>query len=204
MAEADPGDVTRLLNAVRVPAGGPDDPGGAGFERVYADLKTIAGHLLARESDRGVLQTTVLVHEALLRLRQFEADRPEWANRGHFFACAARAMRRILVEEARRRKAHRKSIVIVEQFVVVAGAESRPIEIDLLNLDEAIVALEEADPALCEIISLKVFGEQSAASIGEIIGQSEDQVRRKMRLAQAWLIRWLRDHGRLPGLETGG
>ncbi|MDX2115820.1 MAG: ECF-type sigma factor [Planctomycetota bacterium] len=195
MGTPEAGDVTRLLNSLGVPGEAVSAPA---FDVVYAELKSIAAGLLARESDRGVLETTVLVHDALLKLRQFERTSLSWENRAHFFGTAAKAMRQILVDEARRRRAHERAIVFVEQFVFVAGGEARPVEIDMLDLDEALVALHEAEPRLCEIISLRVFGELGAASIAYLLNLSEDQVRRRTRLAQAWLIRWLRDNGRLP------
>lgn len=196
MRSAHEGDVTKLLNALGMSSGRSD---GVAFERVYSELKTIAAGLLSKESDRGVLQTTVLVHDALLRLRQFEQDGQQWENRAHFFGSAAKAMRRILIDEARRRRAERKRIVMVEHFVFVAGGDTRPVEIDLLDLDEAMSALDGTDPGLCEILSLRVFGDLSMATIGDLVGLGEDQVRRRMRLAQAWLIRWLREHRRIPG-----
>lgn len=193
------GEVTRLLNSLQFPNGG---AAAADFDRVYAELKVIASQLLKRESDKGVLQTTVLVHDALLRIRQFEPSGTQWESRGHFFATAAQAMRRILVDEARRRRAEQKRIVFVQQFVMVAAGGARPIEIDLLDLDAAMSDLHDAEPTLCEIVSLRIFGDLPANGIADLLSLSEDQVRRRMRLAQAWLIRWLRDRGKLPdGVE---
>lgn len=189
------GEVTKLLNAVgAIPAGGPD----AAFERIYAELKGIASGLLREETDRGLLQTTVLVHEALLRLRQFEPERQPWESRAHFYGSVARAMRRVLIDEARRRKAHSRAIVFVEPIRADASAAPLATSIDLLDLDEALRALHEEDAMLSEIITLKIFADLSAGAIGEMVGMSEDQVRRRMTLARAWLLRWLIARGRLP------
>src|SRR5437868_8008236 len=133
-------DVTKILQAIDS-----GDAGAAGklLPLVYDELRKLAGHRMAGESADHTLQATALVHEAYLRL--VGKDDPGWQNRGHFFAAAAEAMRRILVESARRKKrirhgGGRDKVELTDQML--EGTDSG---VDLLSLDEALVSLERED-----------------------------------------------------------
>lgn len=159
-------DVTRILSQIES-----GDPSAAEhlLPLVYDELRKLAAAKLAQEKPGQTLQTTALVHEAYLRL--VDGDREQsWDNRGHFFSAAAEAMRRILIEQARRKA----SIKAGGQNQRVAFSEIEPaIEgptIDLLALDEALKKLEAMDPRKAEIIKLRFFAglsnQQAAAALG--------------------------------------
>lgn len=146
-------DVTHILAAIEQ-----GDPGAAEqlLPLVYRELRRLAARRLAHEKPGQTLQATALVHEAYLRLVGAPDD-PRWDGRGHFFAAAAEAMRRILVENARRKRsgkhggdlAHRD----LDEVEIVAGGPSE----DLLALDEALTRLADQDPAKAELVKLRYF-----------------------------------------------
>lgn len=183
-----PGTVTRLVNAMGSPVGPMD---GAAFERLYDELRRLASIALHRERDRGQLQTTSLVHETLLKLRQFDGER-EWESKAHFFGAAARAMRQILVDEARRRAAEGRILRILAEASEMASRE-----IELLNLDEAVTALERHDEGLCQVVMLRVFAGLTVEEVSTLLGRSERSIKRDWQVARAWVLRWLIDRGRL-------
>lgn len=187
-----PGTVTRFVNAMGVSGAGMDD---AAFGRLYEELRALAAAALRGERDRGQLQTTALVHEALLRLRQFEGE-SSWQSSAHFFGAAARAMRQILVGEARRRAAEGRVLRILAEASAGTGRE-----VDVLHLDEAVTALEAHDPGWCKIVMLKVFAGLTVEEISGLVDRGESTVKRDWRAARAWILRWLIDRGRI---EDGG
>lgn len=191
------GTFTKLVNAMgglAASGSGGQGPGidDAAFKRLYDDLRRLASAALARESDQGPFQTTALVHEVLLRLGQF-GERQEWQSRAHFFGAAARAMRQILVDEARRRRAEGRILKMLSE--ASAGA-SREIEVGQLDL--ALSALEEEDPYLCQIVMLRVFAGLTVAEIAEQLDRSARTIQRDWHIARAWLLRWLIDSGLEP------
>ncbi len=153
---------------------------------VYDELRRLAAQRLAREAPGQTLQATALVHEAYLRLVGSEPDRP-WDGRGHFFAAAAEAMRRILVENARRR--HRVKRGGNRARVDLANAEPVAPESDddLLALDEALEKLSEKDPIKAQLVQLRVFAGLTLAQAGEILGLSTSTADRYWAYARAWL-----------------
>ncbi len=177
-------DVTHILAAVRA---GDDAAAERLFELVYAELRQVAAQKMAGESAGHTLQPTALVHEAWLRLG---ADaQPHWQNRAHFFGAAAEAMRRILVDRARRKQAQRRG----------AGAEH--VELDhleiagpvddeqLLALDEALGRLAAVDEPKAELVKLRYFVGLTTEQAAKVMNISEPTAKRWWAYAKAWLFR---------------
>jgi RNA polymerase sigma-70 factor (ECF subfamily) len=186
--------VTDLL---RRASGGNRDAFDALLPAVYHELKRLARSKLRAERPGHTLNPTALVHEAYLKL--VEQDRVEWQSRSHFFAVAAQAMRRVLIDYARAKQAGRRG----------GGAEHVPIDIvaervsavpfdeqtaaDLLTLDGAIEALGAFDPRAAKVVECRLFGGLEHAEIATIVGTSEATVRRSWTAGRAWLRRELGD-----------
>jgi RNA polymerase sigma factor (TIGR02999 family) len=153
---------------------------------VYDELRRLAAIRMARESAGQTLQPTALVHEAWVRL--VEDGSRSWENRAHFFGAAAEAMRRILIERARRkaRLKHGGGLerVNLEDWDV---AESLPDEI-LLQLDEALERLKAAHPDVAQVVLLKFYGGLTNEEIVEITRTSVSTVKRQWNYAKAWLF----------------
>lgn len=156
---------------------------------IYGELRQRASRYLRGEREGHTLQTHDLVHEAFLRL--VDQRHVDWRNRSHFFAIAARMMRRILVDHARsqgyaKRGGDLRKIVLDEIPEVVA--ERGP---ELVALDDALHALAEVDPELARIIELRYFGGLKIHEIAELFEISEPTLRRRFRVAKAWVYRSL-------------
>jgi RNA polymerase sigma factor (TIGR02999 family) len=163
---------------------------------VYAELRRLAGAMAGRLPPGQTLQPTALVHEAYLRLVG-EQD-PGWQGRRHFFGAAARAMRRILVEQARRKGAHKhgggkRRVQLVEGLAII-----EPPADDLLAVDEAIQQLQDEKPHLAEIVMLRYFAGLSVDEAAAVLGKSVSTLAREWRFARAWLIRRL-GQSNVPG-----
>jgi RNA polymerase sigma factor (TIGR02999 family) len=156
---------------------------------VYAELRRLAAALAGRLPPGQTLQPTALVHEAYLRL---VGDRdPGWSGRRHFFGAAAQAMRDILVEQARRKGAHKHGggahrVELTEGLAII-----EPPADDLLAVDEAIRKLQNEKPHLAEIAMLRYFAGLSADETAAVLGVSASTVAREWRFARAWLARRL-------------
>ena len=185
-------DVTRILSALEQ-----GDPHAAEqlLPLVYGELRKLAAEKLARERPGQTLQATALVHEAYLRLvASGDASAPReqhWNSRGHFFAAAAEAMRRILVEQARRKQADkhgggRLHVALPEDL---AAPETR--SDDLIALDEALGRLEQHDPDAARLVKLRYFAGLSHQEAAEVLGISRGAADRLWALARAWLFRQL-------------
>jgi RNA polymerase sigma factor (TIGR02999 family) len=182
-------DVTRILDAIDS-----GDPWAAQqlLPLVYKELRTLAAHWLARETPGQTLQPTALVHEAYVRLAGDGEDR-HWDGRRHFFAAAAEAMRRILVENARRKQAikrggrWRRHELDPDQFH--ASAESD----DVLALHEAMDRLTAADPQVAELVTLRYFAGLSLPQAAATLGVSLRTAERWWAYARAWLLGELED-----------
>ena len=164
---------------------------------VYDELRRVARWRMRRERPGQTLQTTALVHEAYLRLLgDGSGDDPAWSNRRHFFGAAAEAMRRILIERARRYSRHKhggdQERVDFEVAAAIAGSPGADAQSeDLLALDEALQGLEEHDAEMALIVKLKHFGGFKTREIVEALGIPERSVERKWSVARAWLKREL-------------
>ena len=182
-------DVTKILSAI---ARGDPLASDALLPVVYNELRQLAASQFAKESPGQSIQATALVHEAYLRLVGHEQP-TVWNSRGHFFAAAAEAMRRILIERARRRRAQKRGakaqqVELTEDMVVVDDRTH-----DLLAIDEALSELERHDPQAAELVKLRYFiglGHQEAA---ETMGIERRAADRLWALARTWLFRLLRN-----------
>lgn len=162
---------------------------------VYGDLRRMAHRQLAAEPSGHTLSTTALVHEAYLRLA--DQTRAEWADRGHFFAVAARVMRRILVDYARRHRAERRGGATLQRVALEdaddAGALVAARRADeLLALDEALARLSLVDERLCRVVECRFFAGLSEVETAEALGVSQRTVSRDWTTARGWLYRELR------------
>ncbi len=156
---------------------------------VYDELRRLAAAKMARESAGQTLQPTALVHEVWLRLGG--DAQPAWANRAHFFAAAAEAMRRILIESARRKRAIRhggefaKVSASETGFDVAAAAET---DDELLLVNDALEALAAHDPRKAELVKQKYFVGLTLEEAAEVLGISHRTAKRDWAYAQAWLF----------------
>jgi RNA polymerase sigma factor (TIGR02999 family) len=187
-------EVTRILNAIER-----GDPQAAAqlLPLVYDELRRLAAQKLAHEKPGQTLQATALVHEAYLRLvNQPEAPAGGFGNRGHFFAAAAEAMRRILVERARARQRIKRG----------GGNERLELRDDLLIADdrleevlavhEALAELERHDAQAAALVKLRFFAGFEHQEAAEILGVSRRTADRLWLLARTWLLRALKDEGK--------
>jgi RNA polymerase sigma factor (TIGR02999 family) len=175
-------DVTQFLNAIEQ-----GDPRAAGqlLPLVYAELRRLAAQMLAQEKPGQTLQATALVHEAYLRL--VGGGRDQWEGRKHFFAVAAEAMRRILIDNARRKQRQKRggghARLDLDAVAVLAPEPSH----DLLDLDEALTRLAMADAAAAELVQLRYFAGLSLPEAAEVLGLAPRSVDRLWAYARAWL-----------------
>lgn len=188
-----PGEATRLLERA---ARGDGQAFDRLFHLVYEELEELARRRLRGERDGHTLETGALVHEAYLRL--VGQTRTDWRNSSHFFAVASQAMRRILVDYAKRRHAAKRGgrarampLDEARDFLAPDGSFSDDRAAELLALDEALSRLAEFNPRGVEVAQHRYFGGLSVAEIGEVMGLSERSVRRAWTGAKAWLRREL-------------
>jgi RNA polymerase sigma factor (TIGR02999 family) len=155
--------------------------------QVYQELRHLAAQKMARESPGQTLQATALVHEAWLRLGGDE--QPEWQNRGHFFAAAAEAMRRILIDKARSKKALRHGggaeRVNLDGLDLAASVDDE----QLLALNEALEHLAAHDATKAQVVKLRFFAGLTNEQVAMALGVSEPAVKRHWTYARAWLFR---------------
>jgi RNA polymerase sigma factor (TIGR02999 family) len=176
-------DVTCILSAI-----GHGDPHAAEhlLPLVYDELRALAAAKLCQEKPGQTLQATALVHEAYLRL--VDTDKVQhWDSRGHFFAAAAEAMRRILIESARRKQGPkygggRKRVDLAE--VELAGRVTAQ---EVLELDDALAKLAQQDPAAAELVKLRMFAGLSVEPAGTALGLPRTTAYRQWTFARAWL-----------------
>lgn len=160
---------------------------------VYGELKALARSQLRKERLQRTLQTTELVHEAFLRLSQHPVS--HWKGRRHFYVIAARMMRWLLVDEARRRSAAKRGgpdrPTSLEEIPELGAARDE----DLVAMDQALSELASIDPLKAWIVELRFFGGFSIEETGEIVNRSRATVIRHWRVARAWLYQCLRGDG---------
>jgi RNA polymerase sigma factor (TIGR02999 family) len=180
-------DVTRILSAIEQ-----GDPKAAEqlLPLVYDELRKLAARRLAQEKPGQTLQATALVHEVYLRLVGSEPA-GDWDSRGHFFAAAAEAMRRILVEQTRRKKALRRGGRAVGQVLREDDRVSAPVSDEVLDLDEALSKLEVADRQAAQVVKLRIFAGMTLKEAARALGVSTRTADRSWAYGRAWLSREL-------------
>ncbi|HEX5272451.1 MAG TPA: ECF-type sigma factor [Gemmataceae bacterium] len=181
-------EVTRILSAVEA-----GDPSAAAelLPFVYDELRKLAAARLADEKPGQTLQATALVHEAYLRL--VDGDRARrWESRAHFFAAAAEAMRRLLIDQARRKRRPKhggdRTRVSLDEALCLREAPD-----DLLALDEALQRFAREEPAKAELVKLHYFAGLSLEEAGRAVGVSHRTAKRHWAYARAWLYAAIRD-----------
>jgi RNA polymerase sigma-70 factor, ECF subfamily len=188
-ARSEQGLVTDALAAARDGAPGALD---RVFPLVYGQLRDLARRRLAGERSGHTLSTTALVHEAYVKL--IDQTRVQWQDRAHFFAVAAGAMRRILVDHARRRRAVRRGgaagvrRISLDDVEIAAGERAA----EIVALDEALERLAGIDPRQARVVELRFFGGLSEKETGDTLGISQRTVAREWVTAKGWLYRELR------------
>ena len=179
------GDVTSILDAAA-----PGDPHTAAalLPLVYTELRRLAARRLAQERTGQTLEPTALVHEAYVRLVG-QANVQRFSGRGHFFAAAAEAMRRILVENARRKLTAKAGggRLRVELGGAQPAAPAAPDGLDLLALDEALKKLEQAEPRRAELVKLRFFAGLTNDQAAHVLGVSSATAENDWAYARAWL-----------------
>jgi RNA polymerase sigma factor (TIGR02999 family) len=183
-------DVTRILSAIEQ-----GDPSAASrlLPLVYDELRKLAAQKLAHEQPGQTLEATALVHEAYIRLVGDEPKKP-WDGRGHFFAAAAEAMRRILVDRARDRHRQKRGGSRRRVRINLDALVHDPPDEDLLALDDALQALAREDPAGAELVRLRAFAGLTLAEAAEVMGIGRRTADRYWAYARAWLCDALGDH----------
>ena len=189
MSTASPHDVTRLLQDWR-------NGDKAALEKltplVYEELRRLANHYLRGERNNHTLQGTALVHEAYMKMVGYE--NLEWQSRAHFFGVAARIMRQILIDHARKHRTDKrgagKQNLPLEEAVVFSAERAD----SLVALDDALEILATHDPLKGRIIELRYFGGLDIEEISEVEAISVSTVRRHMRMAEAWLHREMQNN----------
>jgi RNA polymerase sigma factor (TIGR02999 family) len=176
-------DVTRILEAIDQ-----GDPRAAEqlLPLVYDELRQLAAQRLANEKPGQTLQATALVHEAYLRLVDVK-EAQHWNNRGHFFAAAAEAMRRILVEIARRKQRVKRGGDRERVTIELANLPTRMSSNELTALDEALERLRGQDPVKAQLVTLRYFGGLTIVQASEVLGISRVTAHRYWTYARAWL-----------------
>jgi RNA polymerase sigma-70 factor (ECF subfamily) len=187
-----PGDVTLLLGQLRA-----GDPGAANelIPLIYKELRRIAGAQLAHERPGHTLQATAVVHEAYMRLAGEEVP---FENRAHFFAIAAKTMRRVLMDYARQRRAGKRGGAAANRVEFDADLLVTDDRLeDVVVMDELLNRLNEMDPQQTRIVELRFFGGLNVEETAEVLGVSPTTVKREWRSARAWL------HGEMASVKSG-
>jgi RNA polymerase sigma factor (TIGR02999 family) len=176
-------EVTRVLSAI---AQGDAQAASQLLPLVYDELRRLAAQKLALETPGQTLQPTALVHEAYLRLVG-EEEEPHWENRGHFFAAAAEAMRRILVDNARRKKSEKHGGGRTRQEVDAERVAIPEVREDLIALDEALTKFAAIQPQAAQLVQLRYFAGLSIPEAARTLGVSPRTADRLWAYARAWL-----------------
>ena len=177
-------EVTRIINAIQQ---GDKRAADKLLPLVYQELRQLAAQKMSHEPPGQTLQATALVHEAYLRL--IGAEDQNWAGRTHFFCAAAEAMRRILIDNARKKKrlkrgGDRKRVTLDDaEFAVEAPSD------DLIALDEALEKLASIDKIKADLVKLRYFAGLTIEQVAELVGISQTTAKRHWRYTRAWLYR---------------
>jgi RNA polymerase sigma factor (TIGR02999 family) len=194
-------EVTQILCAIE-----DGDPHAAAqlLPLVYDELRKLAARHLTRERPGQTLQATALVQEAYLRLVEGQPG-AHWKGRGHFFAAAAQAMRRILVESARRKRTLKRGGGVAREELDEANLVAPGVPDDLVALDEALAGLAAVDPRAAELVNLRYFAGLTIPQAAEVLGVAPRTADLLWAYARAWLLRKI--EGEQPeavGGESGG
>jgi RNA polymerase sigma factor (TIGR02999 family) len=186
-------EVTRILSAIEQ-----GDPSAAEqlLPLVYDELRKLAAQKLAQEKPGQTLEATALVHEAYLRLvgsagSEPDQSEPHWDNRRHFFAAAAEAMRRILVDNARRKQSHKHGGGCARRDLDAEAIVAPEPKLDLLELDVALHRLAEHDPLKAKLVELRYFAGLTGDQAATVLGLSASSADRHWVYTRAWLRREL-------------
>jgi RNA polymerase sigma factor (TIGR02999 family) len=187
MATFERADATDILLAVQHADDSEHEAISRVFELVYGELRSIAGAMMQKERSTHTLRPTELVHEAYCRL--VDQTRVNWQNRAHFFGIAARAMREVLVDYARRRSSAKRGggwqrLALDDRILGRAAFEA-----ELLELDDALTRLRELDERMARVVELRVFGGLLAKEVAHVLGVSRKTVERDWSVAKMWLSR---------------
>ncbi len=178
-------EVTRILNAIEQ---GDAHAADQLLPLVYDELRRLAGQKLAGEAPGQTLQATALVHEAYLRLVDADPDR-HWTSRGHFFTTAAEAMRRILVDRARRKRSRKRGGDRARLDYDEANLSAPEASAELLAVDEALDRLSAADAQAAELVKLRYFAGLSIPEAAQVLNIGARSADRLWAYARAWLRR---------------
>jgi len=189
MTESPRTEVTGILLALQGDEAGQREYSDRLFEHIYNELHRIAVDLMHRERIEHTLQPTAIVHEAYLRL--VDQTHADWKSRAHFFNTAARAMRRILIDHARKRSAAKREggrtrVTLDEKLV--AGTERA---VEVLALDEALTRLAGMDERMAQVVEYLIFAGMTEVEAAFVLDVSERTVREDWRMAKMWLLREL-------------
>lgn len=176
--------ITRLLIDWRA---GDEQALGQLMPLVYLELRNLARRYLRRERPDHTLQPTALIHEAYLKL--VDQDLPQWQGRAHFYGIAARVMRQVLIDHARRHQASKRGSEHEKISLDEAIVYSRDRAAEFVALDDALAELARFDERKCRVVELRFFGGLSLEEIAEALGISVATVGRELRFASAWLHR---------------
>jgi RNA polymerase sigma factor (TIGR02999 family) len=187
-------EVTRILSAIEQ-----GEPHAAEqlLPLVYDELRNLAAQKVSQEKPGQTLQATALVHEAYLRLVDVE-NAQHFNSRGHFFAAAAEAMRRILVENARRKKRVKHGGTLERVEVEMADLPTRMSSDELIALDEALELLRQEDPVKAQLVTLRYFAGMTIEQAAQVLGIARVTAHRYWTFARAWL------HQRISGESLPG
>jgi RNA polymerase sigma factor (TIGR02999 family) len=174
-------EVTLLLEAMNAGDGAAQ---GRLIPLIYEELRRLAESHMRRERPGHTLQPTELVNEAYLRLAHGAA---EWKSRAHFFGAAAEAMRRVLVDHARQRAAQKRGAGVERVTFDELAVQAEQPDVGVLELDEALSALEQEDARLCRVVHLRYFAGFSIEETAEVLEMSPATVKRDWTYARAWL-----------------
>jgi len=189
MCDADRNEITQLL--LNLGAGDIDHRKAADqlFQVAYAELRKLASNLMLGERSDHTLQSIALVHEAYLHL--VDDTRVEWQNRAHFFGVAARAMRQILVDHARRRAAAKRGGGWQKITLDDALGLETPSDVEIRDIENARTRLGEMNERMARIVELRIFGGLKVVEIAHVIGLSRQTIHDDWRVAKMWMNREL-------------
>ena len=182
-------DVTQLLNLIEK---GDSAAAEQLLPMIYSELRKLAASKLANEKPGQTLQATALVHEAYLKLVDDKTGK-SWNGSGHFFGAAAEAMRRILVDQARRKGSQRAGGNLKRIELSAVGPEVSGKPLDLLSFDEALAQLEQHDARSCKVVKLRFFAGLTMPQVADALGVSLSTSENDWAYARSWLKRWMRD-----------